>query len=325
MAINQFIIDLLPGVLLIVTLSGLAALLLSLAARRFCSNDNELVTAINALLPQTQCAQCGYPGCRPYATAIAAGEAINLCPPGGEEGVKALAKLLGRETRRGDKRVPDTPESLVARIREDSCIGCTLCIAACPVDAIIGAPQLMHTVLEEVCTGCDLCRPPCPVDCIDLLPSGKVSVAQMQDATLLARASEEAPAQACINCGFCITVCPRDLNPQQLYWYRQDTDKLLSHGLDDCIECGACDRVCPSGLPLSGIFIASKAQHRRQQAAQTLAQETEARYFQRQQRLMLAADRVRRRPSQQDRATLLAAIQEGSTEPDGVMESGRSL
>ncbi len=126
--------------------------------------------AIDALLPQTQCGQCDYAGCRPYAEAIAAGLAdINQCPPGGEAGIRALAALLGTDpkplnTHHGEHK----PDSVVI-IREAECIGCTKCIQACPVDAIIGASKLMHTVLADHCTGCNLCIPPCPVDCIDIL------------------------------------------------------------------------------------------------------------------------------------------------------------
>jgi electron transport complex protein RnfB len=124
--------------------------------------------AIDALLPQTQCGLCGYPGCRPYAEAIADGEAdINQCPPGGETGIRALALLLGREPKPLNPEHGEIRPASVVVIREDECIGCTKCIQACPVDAIVGAPKLMHTVLADRCTGCDLCIPPCPVDCID--------------------------------------------------------------------------------------------------------------------------------------------------------------
>lgn len=140
------------------------------AAQRFRADSDPVVDQIEALLPQTQCAQCGFPGCRPYAEAIASGEAdINQCPPGGEAGIQALADLLGREP------LPLNPENgveqppRVALIDEEICIGCTLCIQACPVDAIVGAPKLMHTVIASECTGCDLCLPPCPVDCIDMV------------------------------------------------------------------------------------------------------------------------------------------------------------
>ena len=127
---------------------------------------------INALLPQTQCTQCGYAGCKPYAAAIAEGVAeINQCPPGGDEGVRQLAALLRRDA------LPINPANGVAKTRstvavidEAVCIGCTLCIQACPVDAIVGANQLMHTVIASECSGCELCLPPCPVDCIRIEP-----------------------------------------------------------------------------------------------------------------------------------------------------------
>ena len=126
---------------------------------------------IDALLPQTQCGQCSYAGCRPYAEAIAGGEAeINRCPPGGEATMIALAELLGRDpVPLEDEEAAEKPKS-VAYIVEDECIGCTLCIQACPVDAILGAAKQMHTVIESECTGCELCLPPCPVDCIRMEP-----------------------------------------------------------------------------------------------------------------------------------------------------------
>lgn len=130
-----------------------------------------LVERIDALLPQTQCGQCGYPGCLPYARAIAAGEAqINQCPPGGQAGIEALARLLLRDPLPLSAAHGVEKPAQVARIREDECIGCFKCIAACPVAAIVGAPKHLHVVVEDLCTGCELCLPPCPVDCIDLLP-----------------------------------------------------------------------------------------------------------------------------------------------------------
>ena len=127
---------------------------------------------IDALLPQTQCRRCGYPDCRAYAEAIAAGETgINRCPPGGEETIRALAEITNRAPEPLDPAfgqfIPDT----VAFIDEALCIGCTKCIQACPVDAIVGAPKLMHTIVEALCTGCELCLPPCPVDCIYMQPA----------------------------------------------------------------------------------------------------------------------------------------------------------
>jgi len=131
-----------------------------------------LAERIDALLPQTQCTKCGYPACRPYAEAIASGEAeINQCPPGGDAAIRGLAGLLGREARPLNPRNGIERPRRVALIDEARCIGCTLCIQACPVDAIVGAAKMMHTVVTELCSGCDLCVPPCPVDCIDMLPA----------------------------------------------------------------------------------------------------------------------------------------------------------
>ena len=139
-----------------------------------------LAQRIDALLPQTQCTKCGYDGCRPYAEAIAEDRAdINQCPPGGDEGVARLAALLGRDAKplnpaNGLYRAPQ-----VAVIDEPACIGCTKCIQACPVDAIVGASKLMHTVIASLCTGCELCIPPCPVDCIVLEPVAALPAADL--------------------------------------------------------------------------------------------------------------------------------------------------
>jgi electron transport complex protein RnfB len=132
--------------------------------------DPSLTDRIDALLPQTQCTRCGYPTCRAYAEAIAAGEAdINQCPPGGEAGVRKLAALLGRSEKSLNPAYGVERPRAAALIDEARCIGCMLCIQACPVDAIVGAAKRMHTVLTAVCTGCELCIPPCPVDCIEMV------------------------------------------------------------------------------------------------------------------------------------------------------------
>lgn len=131
----------------------------------------QLAERIDQLLPQTQCRQCGYAGCRPYAEAVAAGRAaINQCPPGGDDVIREIAELLNVPFQPLDPAFGRHLLPAVAVIDEARCIGCTLCIAACPVDAIVGAAKHMHTVIAEECTGCNLCVPPCPVDCIEMVP-----------------------------------------------------------------------------------------------------------------------------------------------------------
>jgi electron transport complex protein RnfB len=151
-------------------LALIAGLVLGYAEKSLPAANSGLVDRVDRLLPQTQCAQCGYPGCRPYAAAIVdAGAAINLCPPGGTDTIRRLADLLGRDML--PLAEPAPAEGLVAVIDESRCIGCTHCRSACPVDAIVGAQQLMHTVIAAECTGCELCIAPCPVDCIELRQS----------------------------------------------------------------------------------------------------------------------------------------------------------
>jgi electron transport complex protein RnfB len=159
------------GVLALVALAAFFGLVLGLAAVVFKVESSPIVEKIDALLPQTQCGQCSFAGCRPYAEAIAAGDApINLCPPGGENTVQALADLLDVEVLPLEEADEVDLGPVVAVIIEDTCIGCTLCIQACPVDAILGAAKQMHTVIESECTGCELCITPCPVDCIEMVP-----------------------------------------------------------------------------------------------------------------------------------------------------------
>lgn len=157
------------AIILLTLLAFIFGVILGVAAKKFAVKGDPLVDQLDNLLPQTQCGQCGYPGCRPYAEAIANGEQINKCPPGGEATMLKLADAAGVEP------IPLAVEDLqkpktIAYIREAECIGCTKCIQACPVDAILGAGKLMHTVIVDYCTGCELCVEPCPVDCIDMLP-----------------------------------------------------------------------------------------------------------------------------------------------------------
>jgi electron transport complex protein RnfB len=141
-----------------------------------------LVERIDALLPQTQCGKCGFVACRPYAEAIASGKAdINQCPPGGQSTILALAELLDRDPRPLNLEHGIEKPAEVAVIDEQSCIGCTLCIRACPVDAILGAARHMHTVIEAECTGCELCVAPCPVDCITMIPAPQSHQREIQE------------------------------------------------------------------------------------------------------------------------------------------------
>lgn len=162
----------LTAVLVISILAALFGLLLGYSAVRFHVEGDPVVDKIDALLPQTQCGQCGFAGCRPYAEAIANGEAeINQCPPGGESTIIALADLLGKDPQPLNPEHGEEEEvKTVVFIDEQVCIGCTLCIQACPVDAILGAAKQMHTIITDECTGCDLCIPPCPVECIHIVP-----------------------------------------------------------------------------------------------------------------------------------------------------------
>ncbi len=158
------------ALLVVATIALIFGAGLGYAAIKFKVESDPLVEQIDNILPQTQCGQCGHPGCRPYAEAIANGEDINKCPPGGEVTIKQLAELMGVEAKPLDSAHGVEDIKKVAYIREDECIGCTKCIQACPVDAIVGAAKQMHTVIIGECTGCDLCVDPCPVDCIDMVP-----------------------------------------------------------------------------------------------------------------------------------------------------------
>ncbi|MBQ0797930.1 MAG: electron transport complex subunit RsxB [Porticoccaceae bacterium] len=162
---------LLTALAALVSLSAIFGAVLGYASIKFKIEGNPLVEQVDALLPQTQCGQCGFPGCKPYAESIINGDAINKCPPGGQGTIDAIANLLDVPAPSLDEEHGEESEvRTVAYIREDECIGCTKCIVACPVDAILGAAKLMHTVIADECTGCDLCVEPCPVDCIDMLP-----------------------------------------------------------------------------------------------------------------------------------------------------------
>ena len=156
---------------IIIFLSLIIGVALGISAIKFKVDGDPIIEKIDSILPQTQCGQCGYPGCKPYATAIANGEAdINQCPPGGDDGIHKLADLLGVDYKPLNEEHGVPKPKSVAIIDEKTCIGCTLCIQACPVDAILGSAKHMHTIIDKECTGCELCLPPCPVDCIEMVP-----------------------------------------------------------------------------------------------------------------------------------------------------------
>ncbi|WP_154222242.1 electron transport complex subunit RsxB [Marinicella rhabdoformis] len=162
-------------------------------SRKFKVEGNPVVEQINAILPQTQCGQCDYPGCKPYAEAIAKGDApINQCPPGGEEGIKKLAELLDLEVLELNPENGQETVDTIVEIVEPDCIGCTKCIQVCPVDAIVGAAKLMHTVIAAECTGCDLCIPACPVDCIIKIDTPLPVTVQRQQQPALWQSAREA-------------------------------------------------------------------------------------------------------------------------------------
>ena len=239
--------------------------------------DDTLVSEVNALLPQTQCAQCGYPGCKPYARAIVEDNApIDKCPPGGETTLLALNRLLGRELSNEQFIAEQAPR--VARIIEHDCIGCTLCIKACPVDAIIGAHEYMHSVIEQYCTGCELCVAPCPMDCIEMIELKRDK-----------HANESIEAElACIHCDRCNDICPVDLVAHDIYQliHISDIDAAMDKGLSDCILCGSCDAVCPSHIPLTRIYRNAKYHRRDTSEQRKLATQAQSRYEARNDRLM---------------------------------------
>ena len=297
------------GIVTISAIGGTSALFLTHFARKFDTNPEPVIEKINQLLPQTQCAQCGYPGCLPYAEAIASGEAINLCPPGGQETVEALAILLGRSQTVLENDTRLAPRT-IARIREAECIGCTLCLPVCPVDAIIGAPQLMHSVIEQTCTGCDLCLEPCPVDCIDMVTVPGADWIPVTDQRKDHPVTET--VTECIRCDACESRCPKDLAPQALYWAKDSLEQLTDLDLQDCIECKLCDRVCPANLPLTQIFVDAKQRVEQKNSEFEAAENLQARFSKHQSRELNRRNKLRSRPGKSDRTAVLKSLLGGT-------------
>lgn len=157
------------AIIAIAVLAAIFGAFLGFASVRFKVEADPIVEKIDAVLPQTQCGQCGYPGCRPYAEAVANGDDITKCTPGGQAAIENIAELMGVDPADYANEAEE-PVKTVAFIHEDMCIGCTKCIQACPVDAIVGGTKALHTVIKSECTGCDLCVAPCPTDCIEMIP-----------------------------------------------------------------------------------------------------------------------------------------------------------
>ena len=249
--------------LLIIALLSLFAVIRYVLQQRYPVHLDALVNSVDALLPQTQCAQCGYPGCRPYAHAmVTQGVALDLCPPGGSEVHTALVTLL--HTSNPTNTAPIEAAPLLAFVHENQCIGCGLCLAPCPVDAIIGAKGYLHTVTRD-CTGCELCVPPCPVDCIEMIAVTKPSHIPERLTNPVPPANHD-----CISCALCEPVCPVDLPVQNLWQLteRNQLNQANAMGMLDCIECGLCNRSCPSQIALAQEFGLAKKTIRQMQQQQ---------------------------------------------------------
>ena len=257
------------GIVVMAILALSVSLALSLANYYLIPDRKSLTDKINQLLPQTQCGQCGYPGCRPYAQAIAEQQVpINQCPPGGDTVINALSDLLNRPIEPLNPQCGQHKPASIAVIDELQCIGCALCLPACPVDAIVGAPKYLHRIINQQCTGCELCLDPCPVDCIRMEP-----LAPQNPLPLPA-----APSKPCIRCDRCKQVCPVLLDAQTLYHQIRLHDITAAETVTTCIECGHCADACPSQIPLLDFYRYGKQQIHLHLQQQQQAQQAEQHY-----------------------------------------------
>ena len=241
---------------------GLLGGLFVVAGRRRLSAEDTLTEVIDAELPQLQCAECGYAGCKPYARAIARKEAgIDLCLPGGEHTIRRLAEVINEPPPDASANESANNTIEVAYIRSEDCVGCALCLPVCPTDAIVGAARFSHSVVAKDCTGCKLCLPVCPTDAILMRPpQQRTALAQTLADYRKTAAPEPPPSQQCIRCNWCEEVCPAGLAPMRLYDLAQggQWQESAAEGLAACIHCRRCDEVCPSAIPLSLTFARGK-------------------------------------------------------------------
>ena len=223
-----------------------------------------LAERIEQLLPQTQCTACGHAGCRPFAEALAAGLApVDGCTPGGLPLMRRLQAITRQPVEVSGNALTLTalPVPVRAVIRERDCIGCTKCIAPCPVDAIFGAPKQLHSVLTDRCTGCGLCLPPCPVDCIELEPAQIAVTWPVADSAAAVAIRTGADISACTDCGDCAAACPCALAPASLARALASGELVAAEslGLSRCTGCGRCAEVCAERIPLADYFVQGKA------------------------------------------------------------------
>jgi Na+-translocating ferredoxin:NAD+ oxidoreductase subunit B len=293
------------------------------------NTSNNLLDMVAAALPQTQCQQCGQDGCGPFAAALLAGAARpEQCVPGGAVVARRLHRILGNATDALPLRdvLAPIPHPLLARISEDMCIGCTKCLDACPVDALIGAARHLHSVIEANCTGCGLCLPPCPVDCIELRPREDLAARWPSQDSTAARVIAGADAASCTKCEACVPVCPEALRPDHLLdaALKADVAPAGTLRLDACTECNACQAVCPSRIPLTAHFSHFKQVTWAAAYTDEAADVSKLRYSKHRDRLIARESRLREQESLFPDLELLSGA-EAHREIAAVLERARRM